>query len=192
MRSMMGGSDLYGDREVSQAVTGAVQHKALTQQQGSTPTNTKPSQQTGGAQRALISPREVSSFSEELIKRPLHDLGKELKLFVDLNELLGIAQGDTPEEQVKKKQLHQRYQQLTQAEQQVAKQKYQEKLQRRQEEEKAKEQKRQEEQAKPSLPPPTGKKNLQGMFGMVGSQKKQAAQRLAFDRQRIGKLMNAG
>ncbi len=191
MRSMMGGSGLYSEREAGQALGGAMQQKSAAQQQSNTSTSSKPQQQAAKSLQQPVQPREISTIPDELIKRPLKDIAKEIGGFFSLNKLLGINQEDSPEDQAKKKQLHQRYQKLTQAEQQVAKQKYQEKLQRKQAEEREKQEKKKREEAKPSLPPPSGKKNMRGMAGMAGSRKKQAAQRMEHDRQRIGKVGSA-
>ncbi len=92
-------------------------------------------------------PREVSSLKDELIYRPLADIKKGLTSIFDLNALLGINTEDTPEEQAKKKQIHQRFQKLTEEQQQVVQKKYQEQMQQKKLEQEEEERKKQEEEA---------------------------------------------
>lgn len=187
MRQSFGGmSSLDGERMEEQAVQGATQQKAVAQQSSNAGTKSQPKQ------NAKKPPRDVSSLSEELLKRPAQDVSQELKSLFDLNALLGINRDDTPEEKAKKKQLHQRYQQLTQAEQQVAKERYQKELQKKQEEEKNKQQKEQEErEQEASALPSVGKVSKRGTALMGGSKKKKAAAQMVHDRQRIGKVAGA-
>ena len=63
-------------------------------------------------------PREVGTIPEELVTRPLEDLGTEVKSWFDVNAWFGIKSTDTPEQQQQKQQLHARYQQLTSEQQQ--------------------------------------------------------------------------
>lgn len=91
-------------------------------------------------------PREVGSIAEELVQRPVHDIGKELMAFFDLNTLLGInPQQDTPQEQARKKQMLQRWNNLNQEQQAVAQEKYQTELRKKQKEEQEKEARKQQE-----------------------------------------------
>jgi len=102
----------------------------------------------GGAP-AQKPPREVGTLAEELIERPIKDIGEGIRSIFSLNDLLNInPQTDTPEQQAKKKQIHQRYQQLTQEEQAEAQRQYQEEMERKQkEEQEAQEKKRREQEA---------------------------------------------
>ena len=189
MRSGLGSFD--SDRMEQQAIAGATQQKAVGQQ--SATTGTKSDLQSRQTQAQPPQPREMSSLSDELIKRPAHDIYKGLKDFFNLDRLLGINNEDTPEEKAKKTKLHQRYQRLTQEEQQVAKEKYQKALQKKQEEEKLKQQKEQEkQQAQASVLPSVGKVSKRGTALMGGSKKKQAAARLEDSRKTIGKVASAG
>ncbi len=191
MRQSFGGMSTFDSEKMEQqAIQGATQQKAVAQQSGNTGTKRDPTSQQH--QSSSVSPREVGSFVDELVKRPSHDVATEVMNFFDINALLGINTDDTPEEKNKKTQLHQRYQRLTQEEQQVAQRKYQEKLQKKQEEEKIQQQQEQEEKQKEATAlPSVGKVNKRGTALMGGSQKKKAAARLAHDRQRMGKIAGA-
>ncbi len=191
MRSAMSSFGMDSERTEQQAMQGATQQKAVQQQASNT--GTKPNPQQNQSQSQPAPPREVGSFTDELIKRPTSDIVKEIGKFFDLNALLGINREDTPEEKAKKTKLHQRYQQLTKEEQRVAQEKYQKALQKKQEEEKIKQQKQQEEQqAQARTLPSVGKTSKRGTALMGGSQKKQAASRLEDSRKTIGKLAKTG
>lgn len=142
-----------------------------------------------GAKQAR-DPRPVGSLKQELVDRPLKDTVDEIKEFFSIKRLLDIDPNrDTPEEQAKKKQMHARWQQLTQAEQQVAKQKYQEKVKKKQEEERQKqmkEQREKEQKAQAIAPPSTPKRGP----GSPGGNKSATAQ-LQQSRQTIGSLNSA-
>lgn len=174
-----------------QAMSGAMQQKMVKQQ--SSQTGTKPSSQSGSSTQPTP-PREVSTLGDELFKRPMQDISKEIRQFFNINRILGINVEDSPEVKAKKTKLHQRFQQLTEAEQQEAKKKYQQALQRKQAEEKRKQQLEQEkQQANDNVLPSVGKVSRRGTALLGGgSAKKQAAARIANDRQRIGKLSNTG
>jgi len=191
MRSGMSSFGMDSERMEQQAMQGATQQKAIQQQASNT--GTKPSPQQNQSQSQPTPPREMGSFADELIKRPVKDIANEIKKFFDLNVLLGINREDTPEEKAKKTKLHQRYQQLTKEEQRVAQEKYQKALQKKQQEEKIKQQKQQEEQqAQARTLPSVGKTSKRGTALMGGSQKKQAAARLEDSRKTIGKLAKTG
>ncbi len=191
MRSAMGSFGMDSERMEQQAMQGATQQKAIQQQAGNT--GTKPNPQQNQSQTQPAPPREVGSFTDELIKRPVKDVAKEISKFFDLNDLLGIKRDDTPEEKARKNKTHQRYQQLTKEEQRVAQEKYQKSLQKKQQEEKIKQQKQQEEQqAQARTLPSVGKTSKRGTALMGGSQKKQAAARLEDSRKTIGKLAKTG
>ena len=195
MRPSFGGFD--SERMEDQAVASAVSQKALQQQSSNAPA--KQSGQAGNqlaqqaSQQAPAKPaREVGDFADELIKRPVKDVAVELGKFFDLNALLGINQeADTPEVKAKKKQLHQRYQQLTQAEQKVAQEKYQKELKKKQEEEKQKQLKKQqaEEEKKAEIAPPMGKMDKPGLFITGKSKKSKAQNRLQQQMKTIGTPM---
>lgn len=181
-----------------EAATSAVQQKQLTQQttQSSQSTTGGSAQQPGNshqppAQQAQP-PREVGTMQEELVKRPLQDIAKGLRSLFDLNTLLGIRPGDTPEEQEKKKSLNHRFEQLTEEQQQVAKKRYQEEMQKKKVEEEEKEKKKQQEmQAKSaSIAPPSSPKK--GPVGPSGSGKQRAQQILERDRQQLSRPQTAG
>ena len=181
MRSAMGSFGMDSERMEQQAMQGATQQKAIQQQAGNT--GTKPNPQQNQSQTQPAPPREVGSFTDELIKRPVKDVAKEISKFFDLNDLLGIKRDDTPEEKARKNKTHQRYQQLTKEEQRVAQEKYQKSLQKKQQE---------EQQAQARTLPSVGKTSKRGTALMGGSQKKQAAARLEDSRKTIGKLAKTG
>lgn len=196
MRQSFGGmSGLDSEKMEQQAMGGAMQQKTAQQQAGATPTQSAQAQSSLAQQQGQPPPppRELSSISEELLKRPVKDVWGGLRSLFDLNTLLEINPGDTPEEQARKKQLHQRFQQLTEAEQQEAKKRYQQELQRKQAAEKEKQEKEQQrqQQAQAGALPSVGKTSKRGTALMGGSQKKKAAARLAHDRQTIGKVAGA-
>lgn len=145
----------------------------------------------GGAQQpgalAGAAARPVGTLQQELLERPVQDVVAGLKSLFDINAMLGInLQHDSPQEQARKKQMLQRWNQLTQDEQKVAQQLYQQKMQKKkqeQEEEEAK--KRQEEQAKAdSLAPPSSPQK--GPVGPSGSKKQRAVTKLQQDRKTLG------
>jgi hypothetical protein len=148
-------------------------------------------QKTAGAnpqvqQAPPAPPREVSGFTDELIKRPVADIAEGLKSFFDLNALLGINTAtDTPEDQAKKRQIHQRYQQLTQDEQQEAQRQYQEEMERKQkEEQEAEEKRRRKAQESQTIVAPSGQKKGPDAGG--GSKKQKAQTKLQNDRKQLG------
>lgn len=131
--------------------------------------------------------REVGSLKEELLVRPVKDIAQGLASIFDIKSILGINEiQDTPEEQMKKKQLHQRFQKLTQEEQQYAQQKYQQEMQKKkQKEEEEKIKKKREEQAKnQAIAPPSSPKK--GPVGPGGSRKQKAEAKLEMDRKTLG------
>ena len=145
-------------------------------------------QQMGGGQSDQ-KPREVASIGEELVKRPLSDITKGIKSIFSVDNLLGVKpQQENPEDQVKKKQLHQRYTQLSQEEQAVARQRYQQEMERKQRMAEEDEVSRQRKaQAKQSIVMPSGPQKGNG-----GKSKKQdAMQSLQDDRTKIGKVQGA-
>lgn len=135
------------EQEAAQALGGVANQKQLGQQAAQLPaTAGKKPGSTGNSQPAAKPPRAMGSLTEELIKRPLTDIKDEILKFLDIPTLLGIRpQTDTPEEQAKKKQIHQRWQTMTQEQQQIAAQRYQAEMQKKQREEQEKQIKKQQE-----------------------------------------------
>lgn len=170
--------DFDSERMEDQAIQGATAQKAIQQQASNT--KTQPQANAGNrassAQTPASPPREIGSLAEELITRPITDTTKELAKFFDLNALLGINSGDTPEEKQKKVAMHQRFQKLTQAEQQVAQEKYQQELKKKQAEEQLKQEKKQRamQQQQATLVIPAGKSDQPGL--PIGGNTKQRAQ----------------
>lgn len=189
------------------AMQAAAKQNQLTQQQASTAPGSgksgsnpllsksdanKGSQKPQTPQVEPPKPREVAGLGEELIKRPLKDIKKGLSSIFDLQALFNVNLADTPQEAAKKKQLHQRFQKLTQEQQQVAQKNYQEKLQKKKMEEEEEAQKKQQEEqekaSKASLAPPSSPKK--GPVGPAAGQskKKQAQAQLQQSRQGLGKV----
>lgn len=213
-RSSFGGFN-EGQME-QQAVQEALQDKALSQQSSLGSQQGSAGGQAGGAQQMLNQmakqqgkqgksgsqaaaqqkpARPIGSIKEELFKRPIHDVGQELKKFADLNSLLGIDVSDSPEEKVRKQKMNKRWQKLTEEEQQVAQEKYQKELKEKQEEERRKkEQEKMEAQKKQqSITPPTSPKKGPGLF-MMGNKKGKkgkAMSRLQQQRQTMGTVQGA-
>lgn len=132
-------------------------------------------------------PRAVGSLTDELINRPIQDVKEGLQSIFDLNDLLGVnPTTDTPEEQAKKRIIHQNFQRLTQEQQQVAQQQYQEEMERKQREEQEEEEKRRRKQQEESqtIQAPSGKK--QGPDAGGGSRKQKAMTKLQNDRKQLG------
>ncbi|MDA1079952.1 MAG: hypothetical protein O2840_04680 [bacterium] len=185
----------FGEHLDENATQVSSQQKQLAQQQTQTAGTPNPAQKGTGQQPAQQrQPREVGSILEETVLRPAQDIWQEIKQFFDIGTLLQInPQTDTPEEQTKKKQLHARYEQLTQEQQQVAQRKFQEEQQRKQRQEEEELQKKQaEEQKKKSFVVPSSPKK-----GPVGpssgnSNKENMIDKLQRDRQQMSQAQGAG
>lgn len=169
------------------AVQTAMQQKALGQQQAAAPTQAHPQP----AQHPLApdaQPREVGSLQEELLHRPVADIGSELKAFVDPYQLLNInPETDTPEEQAQKKQLHQRFTKLEAEDEQEAKKQFNLRMQQRQQQLKEDQMKQQQQaQAKQTFVVPGGKKD--GPVGPGGGKSKKADTMQQMQQQRSSPL----
>ncbi|MBD3250796.1 MAG: hypothetical protein GF381_04505 [Candidatus Pacebacteria bacterium] len=123
--------------------------------------------QNAAASQAQKPPRSVGSLKQELVSRPIQDAKGELVEFFNVNKLLGIDNQDAPEEQARKKKMHQRWKQLTEAEQKVAQQKYQQKLKQKQEEERQKQiqKQREQEQKSQQIAPPSSPQKGPSLLG---------------------------
>lgn len=194
MRSVGLSGEVDSERLEQQAMQGAVQSKSQ-QQQSSLASGINPGQtnQPGSSQKKpqQRQPRQVSSFKQELVERPAQDIVQGIKDMFDLNAILGINQeADTSEEIAKKKKLHQRWQQLTEAEQKVAREKYQKELQKKQEEEKQRqmEKQRQEQAKQDTIAPPSSVSKKPGLFVGGKSGKKKAQNRLQQQRKTMGTM----
>jgi hypothetical protein len=139
-------------------------------------------------------PREVSSIPEELVTRPIRDIGQEFTVWFDINKLFGINVEDTPEEKARKQQLHARYQQLTSEEQQLVQKRFQQEQQRkhRMEEEHQMELQKKQAEASNAIAPPSSPQK-----GAVDpNASKSSAQRMANtvqqNRQSFNKVQSSG
>lgn len=122
-------------------------------------------------------PRSVSNLGEELITRPAKDVLNTFKSFFDLNALLGINPGDTPEKKAKKQKIAQNWQKLTAEEQTYIQQEFQRNQQKKQEEIREEEARKEEEarQAEEqAIAPPTSPRK--GPAAPSGSKKQQTSQ----------------
>jgi hypothetical protein len=138
-----------------------------------------------GSTTPPVQPREVGSLTDELIKRPAHDIVNELKTFFDLNTLLGIKDpSKDPQTLAKKSQMMQKFNQMTAEEQQVVKQKYQERQMRKQKQEEEEAMKRQREQAEKQASISVPSSPQKGPKG-PGAQKPKAVMKLEQDRQKL-------
>ena len=135
-------------------------------------------------------PREVGTIGEELVKRPLVDIAKGIRSIFSIDNLLGneSAKPD-PEKQAKKKQLHQRFNQLSQEEQVVARERFQKEMERKQRMAQEDEMRRQQEAQQSVVQMPSSPQR--GATGPSGSKKQQAMQQLQDDRTKIGKVQGA-
>jgi hypothetical protein len=134
--------------------------------------------------------REVGTIGEELVKRPLADIAKGIRSIFSIDNLLGQESSQPgPEEQAKKKQLHQRFNQLSGEEQAVARERYQREMERKQRMAEEDEMRRQQEAQKSVVQMPSSPQK--GPAGPGGSKKQQAMQQLQDDRTKIGKVQGA-
>ncbi|PIR59238.1 MAG: hypothetical protein COU69_01475 [Candidatus Pacebacteria bacterium CG10_big_fil_rev_8_21_14_0_10_56_10] len=173
------------------ALREAVNHKQHQQQSSaSTPGQTAKSQQDSHQQSSSRphQPRSVGTLRQELVGRPLADIGRDLKSLIDINTLLGISYQD-PRLQAKQHQLHQRWQQLTQDEQDYSRRLYQQKVERQRQDEQRQEEKEQAEQADAQQPVVAPSSQPKGPVGLIGlSRREQATTRIAQQRQTLGGL----
>jgi hypothetical protein len=134
-------------------------------------------------------PRPVGSFPQEM-KYFAQDIGQGVVSVMPdiLQEVLGIKSTDTPEQVAKKKQMHQRYQEMNAAEQAYVQKKAQEEMAKKQQEEQERIIRQQEEEqiaAESDVSIPQGKTT-----GEEGSStKKRTLNKLQNDRK---KLSSAG
>ncbi len=186
------GSGLSDEHENSAASSAAAAQKQAAQQSSVLGQQGVAKQQAaaaGAGQTPLASPeaakqqqtppRAISNLGEELIKRPAKDIFDTFKSFFDLNAMLGINPGDTPEEKAKKQKISQNWQKLTQEDQAYVQRKYQEEQQKKQQE-LQEEQARKEEEARQAdaqaiAPPSTPRK---GPAAPSGNKKQQTSQLL--------------
>lgn len=142
-------------------------------------------------------PREVTSISEELITRPIQDIGHEVASWFDLNKLFGINTEASPEEKQQRQELFSRYQQLTQEQQQYVQKRLQQEHQRKElmahEDQQAAAQKQAEASNSP-LAAPSG--SQKGPVGPAGTGQKSRSQMMTNvvnqNRQSFNKLQNSG
>ena len=175
-----------GQKQLSQQGTSSAQ-----QQTGGSSLKSLGSKQTAGSKIKQKPPRSVGTIHEEA-KIFVGDIVGEAKKFFSLNILLNIDTSDTPEVQAKKRKILQRWQKLTQEEQQVAKQRYQEEMQKKQEEEKQKQikkQKKEQANAQSIAPPASPRK---GPMGPGSGMSKKAKASANLQRQMKTKLSVAG
>jgi hypothetical protein len=188
----------FNEEHLEQDASGAAaQQKQLAQQttQTSQQNTGGSAQQQGNSNQSPAQqlksepPREISGITDELVKRPARDIVKGLESLFDIHELLDINSGDTPEEQSRKKQLNQRFQQLTNEQQEVAKKRYQQEIEKKklaEEEQEEKKMAKQEKKQAGITPPASPKKGPVGMAGM--SKKQKASTQLEQQRQSIGRV----
>ncbi len=143
-------------------------------------------------------PREVTSISEELITRPMQDIGHEVASWFDLNKLFGINTEVSPEEKQQRQELFSRYQQLTQEQQQYVQKRLQQEHQRKElmahEDQQAAAQKQAEASNSPLAAPSGSQKGLVGPAG-TGQQKSRSQMMTNVvnqNRQSFNKLQNSG
>ncbi|MEN8253375.1 MAG: hypothetical protein ABFQ62_03305 [Patescibacteria group bacterium] len=172
----------------------AVAQKALSQSAadpGQMPTSGVQGQNQSplGTQSKQAKARPVSPKKE--LKWMAQDLAKGLLSIFDINAALGIDPAqDSPEDQAKKRQMHQRYQKMTQEEQAYTQELYNEKMKKQQLEEQKKEEERiRKEKENQQITMPSSPKK--GPKGPGGSKKKQAIAKLEQDRKGVGKVAGA-
>lgn len=165
------------------AMQQAMQQKMLQQQ--SAQTGTKSQSQQGGVGQPPPPPREVGSIPEEALRFG-RDVWTGVRQFFSLNTWLNINPNTkNPEELAKQKQIHQRWQRLTEDQQAVAKQNYQRETQRKKAQAEEEEQKKQQAQAREQAELPMPSSPQKGPIGPAGSKKQKAIQKLQQDRQQM-------
>lgn len=144
--------------------------------------------------QSQVKARPIGSFKDELLVNPAKDIVKSLTSFFDLNQLLEIKTEDTPEEQAKKKQMLNRWNNLNEEQKSIAQSQYQEKIKKQQAEEEKKQQKKKQEEEvrKQSIAPPSSPKKGPIGPGSGMSKKAAAAAKLEQDRKTLGSLQSAG
>jgi len=174
------------DENALQAAT----HQKTLAQQGTT-SGPAPIQPPAGSQPGAgtpsAPPREVSTIKDELVNRPIQDIGKELAAFFDINALLGIKpEVDDPQTQAHKKQLHSRWEKLTQEQQQLAQKNFQMEMEKKkQQQELEAQQKEQAERSRAdTLVVPTSRQT--GTNAQAGSRKANVVAQLEHDRKTLG------
>lgn len=144
-------------------------------------------QESGQTQPQQQPPREVGTVKQEF-QRMGADVKTQLREFFSINTWLGIdPETEDPEEIAKRKQVHQRWQNLNKEQQAVAKKMYQEELERKKQQREEEERRKQikEQKAKEEVPMPSSPQK--GPIGPAAgkSRKKKAMQKLQQDRQGI-------
>jgi len=175
------------------ALQQAGKQKQLTQAQADPSTAKAAAQAAQQSQGQQAPPPEVGSLTDELIKRPIKGVWEEIKKFFSLNTWLGIEppQIKTPEQQAKAKQIHQRYQQLDQEQQAVARKRFQELEQKKKLEEEEKMRKKQMEEQKKAQEVQMPSSPKKGPIGPGMSKKQKAQARLQQQRQTLGTVQGA-
>lgn len=142
--------------------------------------------QSGGTSSAnQAAPRPVGTLSEELIKRPAKDILTGLKSVFNIQEIFDIKPTDSPEQQAKRRQMHQNYQKLDAAQQEVVQEEYQKRMEEKQaNEQKAEEARRRKAQQSQTIQAPSGQKKGPDAGG--GSRKQRAQTKLQNDRKTLG------
>lgn len=186
----------FGDEHLdANAMQQAMKQQALSQQ-AATQTGPMP---TAGTSALPTSPQGDSAQStggdslvDIVLTQPFADVATTIAEALGLEKLLGLVSGaDTPEEKAKKQQTLQRYNQLTEEQQSVAKAKYQERLQQEQQARAEAEQRHQmEAQQSHDVVVPTGKSD--GARDGGGSGKQRAVTKLQQDRKSLGGPQSAG
>ena len=173
----------------------AMQQKAKSQQAadpGASPTSGK----TGQNKSPLSTTPETQKARPVSPKQELkwfgQDLARGLASLFDINAALGIDPvKDSPEDQAKKKQIHSRYQKLSQEEQAYVQQKYQEEMKAKQEEERQKEEAKRKKEAEENQQIQVPSSPKKGPVGPAGNKKQKATQMVNQQRQGIGRVQGA-
>lgn len=134
-----------------------------------------------------------TSLFDAVVTRPLGDIAETFVEALGLEGVLGLIKGaDTPEEKMKRQKMMQRYNQLTEEEQAVARAKYQERMKqeqiRKQEEEQRKQMEAQQKEQSVVMPSSPQK----GPDAGGGSRKQKAVTKLQNDRKTLGGPQSAG
>lgn len=196
LRPRMGGGfnqamGQFGEHLDENSFKQASSQKALGQQAAQVTPQQMAAAQAQAAQQqspggAPAEPREVGTIKDEA-KRAATDVWEQVKSFFSINTWLGVKPNTlTPEEQAKAKTVHQRYKQLDQEQQQVARQRYEKEMKRRQAIEEEKQRKAQQEaQAKQNSDIAVPSSPKKGPVGPGGSKKQKAVQKLQNDRKQL-------
>lgn len=191
------GMGQFGEHLDESAMQQAVGQKALSQQQANPQAGAAAAAgaRQAGQRANPQQPRSVGSLTDELIKRPLHDIWNEVKQFFSINTWLGINPNtDDPQKKQKLASFHQRFNKIEQEDQAQVKKTFQlreQQIKQQKEEEHQKKMAEQKQKEQSAIVPPSGSKK--GPIGPASgkSRKSNAITQLTQNRQQLSNAQGA-